>query len=94
MTNAKNRSTWFSQLEYVGVKWIWNRGWACSQVFTGGLLWLEGYEKVLQNLLDLEVEAAKKTAVDWASTLATAHRNSFRETTQVFFQTLSAQLKS
>ena len=65
-----------------------------AQAKANGLLWLEGYEKVLQNLLDLEVEAAKKTAVDWASTLATAHRNSFRETTQVFFQTLSAQLKS
>ena len=65
-----------------------------AQAKANGLLWLEGYEKVLQNMLDLEVEAAKKTAVDWASTLATAHRNSFRETTQVFFQTLSAQLKS
>ena len=65
-----------------------------AQAKENGLVWLEGYEKVLQNLLDLEVEAAKKTAVDWASTLATAHRNSFRETTQVFFQTLSAQLKS
>ena len=65
-----------------------------AQAKANGLVWLEGYEKVLQNLLDLEVEAAKKTAVDWASTLATAHRNSFRETTQVFFQTLSAQLKS
>ena len=65
-----------------------------AQAKANGLVWLEGYEKVLQNLLDLEVEAARKTGVDWASTLATAHRNSFRETTQVFFQTLSAQLKS
>jgi len=54
----------------------------------------EGYEKVLQNLLDLEVEAAKKTGVDWASTLATAHAKLVRETSEVFFQTLSAQLKS
>jgi len=23
---AKNRTTWLSQLEYVGVKCIWNRG--------------------------------------------------------------------
>ena len=44
-----------------------------AQATATGLVWLEGYEKVLQNLLDLEVEAAKKTAVDWASTLATAH---------------------
>ena len=65
-----------------------------AQAKANGLLWLEGYEKVLQNLLDLEVEAAKKTGVDWASTPATAHANSARETSEVFFQTLSAQLKS
>ena len=59
-----------------------------------GLVWLEGYEKVLQNMLDLEEEAAKKTGVDWASTLATAHANFVRETSEVFFQTLSKQLKS
>ncbi len=59
-----------------------------------GLVWLEGYEKVLQNMLDLEEEAAKKTGVDWASTLATAHANFVRETSEVFFQTLSTQLKS
>ncbi len=56
-------------------------------------MWLEGYEKVLQNMLDLEEKAAKKTGVDWASTLATAHANFVRETS-VFFQTLSKQLKS
>ena len=65
-----------------------------AQAKANGLLWLEGYEKVLQDLLDLEVEAAKKTGVDWASTLATAHANFARETSEVFFQTLSAQLKS
>jgi len=65
-----------------------------AQAKENGLVWLEGYEKVLQNLLDLEVEAAKKTGVDWASTLATAHANFVRETSEVFFQTLSAQLKS
>ena len=32
--------------------------------------------------------------VDWASTLATAHANFVRETSEVFFQTLSTQLKS
>jgi hypothetical protein len=57
-------------------------------------LWLEGYEKVLRDLLDLEEEAAKKTGVDWASTLFTAHANFVRETSEKFFQTLSTQLKS
>ena len=57
-------------------------------------LWLEGYEKVLHGLFDLEEEAAKKTGVDWASTLFTAHANFVRETSEKFFQTLSTQLKS
>jgi hypothetical protein len=57
-------------------------------------LWLEGYEKVLRDLLDLEEEAAKKTGVDWASTLFTAHANFVRETSEKFFQTLSTRLKS
>jgi hypothetical protein len=65
-----------------------------AQAKENGLVWLEGYEKVLQNMLDLEEEAAKKTGVDWASTLATAHANFVRETSEVFFQTLSKQLKS
>ncbi len=65
-----------------------------AQAKQNGLLWLEGYEKVLKNLLDMEEEAAKKTGVDWASTLATAHANFVRETSEVFFQTLTTQLKS
>ena len=65
-----------------------------AQAKQNGLLWLEGYEKVLKNLLDMEEEAAKKTGVDWASTLATAHANFVRETSEVFFQTLNTQLKS
>ena len=64
-----------------------------SQAKENGLAWLEGYEKVLQNLLDLEEEAAKKTGVDWATTLATAHANFVRQTSEVFFQSLSTQLK-
>ena len=65
-----------------------------AQAKANGLVWLEGYEKVLQNMLDLEAEAARKSGVDWATTLATAHANFVRETSEVFFQTLSTQLKS
>ena len=65
-----------------------------SQAKENGLVWLEGYEKVLQNLLDLEEEAAKKTGVDWATTLATAHANFVRQTSEVFFRSLPTQLKS
>ena len=65
-----------------------------AQAKQNGLLWLEGYEKVLKNMLDLEEEAAKKSGVDWATTLATAHANFVRETSEVFFQAWSKQLKS
>jgi hypothetical protein len=65
-----------------------------AQAKENGLSWLEGYEKVLKNLLDLEEEAAKTTGVEWATTLATAHAKVVRETSELFIQTLSKQLKS
>ena len=64
------------------------------QAKENGLAWLEGYEKVLKNMLDLEEQAAKGTGLDWASTLATTHANFVRETSEVFFSALSKQLKS
>jgi hypothetical protein len=51
-----------------------------AQAKKNGLEWLEGYEKVLKNLLDLEEQAAKTSGVDWAATLATSHANFVRET--------------
>ena len=65
-----------------------------DQAKKNGLAWLEGYEKILKNMLDLEEEAAKKTGMDWAQTLATTHANFVRDTSEVFFSTLSKQLKS
>jgi hypothetical protein len=65
-----------------------------SQAKKNGLVWLEGYEKVLKNMLDLEESAARKSGVDWAQTLATTHANFVRETSEVFFQSLSKQLRS
>ncbi|MCU1223467.1 MAG: hypothetical protein JWQ42_1560 [Edaphobacter sp.] len=42
MSAAKKRSTWFSQLAEVGVKWKWKRGWRTIQrwmaaAFVGGI---------------------------------------------------------
>ena len=45
-----------------------------AQAKENGLAWLEGYEKVLKNLLDMEEQAAKGTGVEWATTLATTAR--------------------
>lgn len=55
-----------------------------AQAKDNGQVWLEGYERVLRNLLDLEEQAAKETGVDWVGTLASTHANLVRETSQVF----------
>jgi hypothetical protein len=64
-----------------------------EQAKKNGLAWLEGYEKVLTNMLDLEEQAAKQTGSELASTLATAHANFVRATSEVFFTTLGGPLK-
>jgi hypothetical protein len=59
-----------------------------------GLAWLEGYERMLKNLLDLEEQAAKGTGADWAASLASSHANFVRETSEAVFGAMRAQLKS
>jgi hypothetical protein len=59
-----------------------------------GLAWLEGYERILKNFLDLEEQAAKKTGADWATSLASTHANFVRETSEVIFGAMRQQLKS
>lgn len=58
-----------------------------------GLAWLEGYERMLKNLLDLEEQAAKGTGIEWASALASTHANFVRETSEVVFGVMREQLK-
>lgn len=65
-----------------------------EQAKKNGLAWLEGYEKVLTSMLDLEEQAAKQTGNELASTLATSHANFVRATSEVFFSTMGKQLKS
>lgn len=68
-----------------------------AQAKKNGLTFLEGYERVLKQMLDLEEQAAKGakgTGADWAATLATSHANFVRETSEVFFSSLREQLKS
>jgi len=64
-----------------------------EQAKKNGLAWLEGYEKVLANMLDLEEQAAKQTGNELATTLATTHANFVRATSEVFFSTMTRQLK-
>jgi hypothetical protein len=65
-----------------------------DQARKNGLAWLEGYETVLKNMLDLEEQAAKGTGAEWATTLATTHANFVRSTSEVVFGALRQQLKS
>lgn len=64
-----------------------------EQARKNGLAWLEGYEKVLTTMLDLEEQAARQTGNELATTLATSHANFVRATSEVFFSTMGAQLK-
>ena len=65
-----------------------------EQAKQNGLAWLEGYERVLKNMLDLEEQAAKGTGADWATTLASTHANFVRETSEVVLGAMRQQLKS
>ena len=67
---------------------------AIAQAKKNGLTFLEGYERVLKQMLDLEEQAAKGTGQDWATTLATTHANFVRETSEMFFGAVKDQLKT
>jgi hypothetical protein len=65
-----------------------------AQAKQNGLAWLEGYERVLESMLELEEQAAKGTGADWATTLATTHANFVRETSEVYLTALRQQLRN
>ena len=67
---------------------------AIAQAKKNGLTFLEGYERVLRQMLEMEEQAAKGTGQDWATTLATTHANFVRETSEVFLGAVKDQLKS
>jgi hypothetical protein len=66
---------------------------AVAQAKKNGLTFLEGYERVLKQMLDLEEQAAKGTGQDWATTMAATHANLVRETSEVFLGAVKDQLK-
>lgn len=65
-----------------------------QQAKQNGLAWVEAYEQMLENFLDLEEQAAKSSGAEWASTLATAHANFVRDTSEAFLKTVRQQLGS
>lgn len=58
-----------------------------------GLAFLEGYERVLKNLLDLEEQVARKSGTEWAR-LASTHADFVRESSEMFFSSLRGRLES
>jgi hypothetical protein len=64
-----------------------------EQARTNGLTWLEAYERVLKNMLDLEEQAAKGTGAEWITTLASTHANFVRETSEVIIGAMRQQMK-
>jgi hypothetical protein len=65
-----------------------------QQAKQNGLAWVEAYERMLKNLLDLEEQAAKASGAEWVTTLATAHANFVRDTSEVLLKTVRQQLGS
>jgi hypothetical protein len=64
-----------------------------EQAKKNGLAWLEGYERVLKNMLDLQEQAAKGTGVDWVTTLAATQADFVRETSSAFIGAMRTQLE-
>ena len=64
-----------------------------EQARKNGLVWLEGYESILKNVLDLQEQAAKGSGAEWAATLATTQANFVRSTSEVVFGALRQQLQ-
>ena len=65
-----------------------------EQARKNGLVWLEGYEAMLKDFLDLEAKVAEGTGAEWATTLAHAHANFVRSTSEVMLGAMRQQLVS
>ncbi len=58
-----------------------------------GVAWLEAYEKVLENMINLQERAAASTQIDWINDLTSANAEFMREMSSVYFRTVREQLK-
>jgi hypothetical protein len=58
-----------------------------------GLTWLEAYEKVLSNMLQLQEQAAVSGQIEWINALATTNANFMREMSAAYFKTVREGLK-
>lgn len=58
-----------------------------------GLTWLEAYEKVLGNMLQLQERAAASSQIEWVNALATTNADFMREMSAAYFKTVREGLK-
>jgi hypothetical protein len=58
-----------------------------------GLSWLQAYERILKQMLELQQRAAAATQVEWINTLTATNAEFMREMTNAYFQSVRDQLK-
>jgi hypothetical protein len=58
-----------------------------------GLAWLQAYEKVLGNMLQLQQRAIASSQIKWTNALATTNANFMREMSAAYFKTVREGLK-
>src|SRR5260370_40609989 len=58
-----------------------------------GIAWVEAYEKVLEQMINLQQRAAASTQIDWINDLTSANAAFMREMSSVDFRTVREQLK-
>ena len=58
-----------------------------------GLAWIEAYERVLKEMLQLQERASAATQIEWINTLAATNADFMREMSAAYFQTAREQLK-
>jgi hypothetical protein len=58
-----------------------------------GRMWLDAYEKLLENFLKMQQQAASGTQVEWVDTLANTNAEFVREMSQLYLNAVRQQLK-
>ena len=58
-----------------------------------GIAWLEAYEKVLNQMIQVQERAAASTQIEWINALATAQADFMREMSSAYFRTVREQMR-
>ena len=66
---------------------------AIEQSKQNGRVWLDAYEKMIDNFLSMQTQAAQSTNVEWVNTLANTNADFVREMSQVYLNAVREQLK-